>query len=252
VTQRAIVTGAGGGIGAVIASRLADDGFDVTKLDIAGENYLHCDVTDERQVNDVVRSLGPVDVLVNNAGIWRFTPLAETTTQDFQDVIDVNVIGPFQMCRAVVPSMMERRRGSIINIVSIAATNASPSVGSYSPSKAALLALTRQMAIEWGAHGIRCNAVGPGLVPTVGAGVYSDPNVREARARAVPLGRLGEPQDIARVVSFFASDESAYITGQALFVDGGQTQSLMSFLPRPKGVAGPQLASNEEGRKSTN
>jgi len=155
--------------------------------------------------------------------------------------MNVNVLGPFQMCRAVVPTMIARRSGSIVNIVSIAATNASPSVGSYTPSKAALLAMTRQMAVEWSVFGIRCNAVGPGLILTSGAGVYGDPEVSEARARAVPLGRLGVPDDIAHAVSFFASEESAYITGQALFVDGGLTQSLMSFLPRPKGIAGPQL-----------
>jgi len=237
----AVVTGAGRGIGAVIAQRLSIDGFEVIKLDIAGDDYLHCDVSNEYEVNAVVNSLGPVDVLVNNAGIWRFTPLVETSTKDFQDVMNVNVLGPFQMCRAVVPAMIERRSGSIVNIVSIAATNASPSVGSYTPSKAALLAMTRQMAVEWSAFGIRCNAVGPGLVPTSGAGVYGDPEVREARARAVPLGRLGTPGDIAHAVSFFASEDSAYITGQALFVDGGLTQSLMSFLPRPTGIAGPQL-----------
>jgi len=237
----AVVTGAGRGIGAVIAQRLSMDGFEVIKLDIAGDDYLHCDVSNEYEVNAVVNSLGPVDVLVNNAGIWRFTPLVETSTKDFQDVMNVNVLGPFQMCRAVVPAMIARRSGSIVNIVSIAATNASPSVGSYTPSKAALLAMTRQMAVEWSAFGIRCNAVGPGLVPTSGAGVYGDPAVREARARAVPLGRLGTPDDIAHAVSFFASEDSTYITGQALFVDGGLTQSLMSFLPRPTGIAGPQL-----------
>lgn len=199
----AVVTGAGRGIGAVIAQRLSIDGFEVIKLDIAGDDYLHCDVSNEYEVNAVVNSLGPVDVLVNNAGIWRFTPLVETSTKDFQDVMNVNVLGPFQMCRAVVPAMIERRSGSIVNIVSIAATNASPSVGSYTPSKAALLAMTRQMAVEWSAFGIRCNAVGPGLVPTSGAGVYGDPEVREARARAVPLGRLGTPDDIAHAVSFF-------------------------------------------------
>lgn len=242
MTQRAIVTGAGGGIGAVIARRLSDDGFDVVKLDISGSDYTHCDVTDENAIRSLVDEIGPVDVLVNNAGIWRFTPLAETSSQDFLDVIHVNVLGPFQMARAVVPSMRDRNRGSIINIVSIAATNASPSVGSYTPSKAALLALTRQMALEWGPYGIRCNAVGPGLVPTAGAGLYGDPVVRQARANAVPLGRLGEPDDIASAVAFFASDESAYVTGQALFVDGGLTQSLMSFLPRPAGIAGPQLS----------
>jgi NAD(P)-dependent dehydrogenase (short-subunit alcohol dehydrogenase family) len=145
------------------------------------------------------------------------------------------------MARAFVDGMIARGGGSIVNIVSIAGTNASPAVGSYTPSKAGLLALTRLMAVEWGPLGVRCNAVGPGLIPTEGAGVYGDPEVKAARAAAIPVGRLGTPLDIANAVAFFASEQSSYVNGQALFVDGGLTQSLMTFLPRPKGVAGPQL-----------
>ena len=240
-TRRAVVTGAGRGIGAVIAQRLEEDGYEVARLDIAGDGVIRCDVTNEDDVRAAAEKVGPVDVLVNNAGIWRFTPLRDTSSEDFLDVIKVNVLGPFQMARAFVDGMIARGGGSIVNIVSIAGTNASPAVGSYTPSKAGLLALTRLMAVEWGPLGVRCNAVGPGLVPTEGAGVYGDPEVKAARAAAVPIGRLGTPLDIANAVAFFASEQSSYVNGQALFVDGGLTQSLMTFLPRPKGVAGPQL-----------
>lgn len=239
--RRAVVTGAGRGIGAVIAQRLEEDGYEVARLDIAGDGVIRCDVTNEDDVHAAAEKVGPVDVLVNNAGIWRFTPLRDTSSEDFLDVIKVNVLGPFQMARAFVDGMIARGGGSIVNIVSIAGTNASPAVGSYTPSKAGLLALTRLMAVEWGPLGVRCNAVGPGLVPTEGAGVYGDPEVKAARAAAVPIGRLGTPLDIANAVAFFASEQSSYVNGQALFVDGGLTQSLMTFLPRPKGVAGPQL-----------
>lgn len=239
--RRAVVTGAGRGIGAVIAQRLEEDGYEVARLDIAGDGVIRCDVTNEDDVRAAAEKVGPVDVLVNNAGIWRFTPLRDTSSEDFLDVIKVNVLGPFQMARAFVDGMIARGGGSIVNIVSIAGTNASPAVGSYTPSKAGLLALTRLMAVEWGPLGVRCNAVGPGLVPTEGAGVYGDPDVKAARAAAVPIGRLGTPLDIANAVAFFASEQSSYVNGQALFVDGGLTQSLMTFLPRPKGVAGPQL-----------
>jgi len=239
--RRAVVTGAGRGIGAVIAQRLEEDGYEVARLDIAGDDVIRCDVTNEDDVRAAAEKVGPVDVLVNNAGIWRFTPLRDTSSEDFLDVIKVNVLGPFQMARAFVDGMIARGGGSIVNIVSIAGTNASPAVGSYTPSKAGLLALTRLMAVEWGPLGVRCNAVGPGLVPTEGAGVYGDPEVKAARAAAVPIGRLGTPLDIANAVAFFASEQSSYVNGQALFVDGGLTQSLMTFLPRPKGVAGPQL-----------
>lgn len=239
--RRAVVTGAGRGIGAVIAQRLEEDGYEVARLDIAGDGVIRCDVTNEDDVRAAAEKVGPVDVLVNNAGIWRFTPLRDTSSEDFLDVIKVNVLGPFQMARAFVDGMIARGGGSIVNIVSIAGTNASPAVGSYTPSKAGLLALTRLMAVEWGPLGVRCNAVGPGLIPTEGAGVYGDPEVKAARAAAVPIGRLGTPLDIANAVAFFASEQSSYVNGQALFVDGGLTQSLMTFLPRPKGVAGPQL-----------
>ena len=239
--RRAVVTGAGRGIGAVIAQRLEEDGYEVARLDIAGDGVIRCDVTNEDDVRAAAERVGPVDVLVNNAGIWRFTPLRDTTSTDFLDVIKVNVLGPFQMARAFVDGLIDRGGGSIVNIVSIAGTNASPAVGSYTPSKAGLLALTRLMAVEWGPLGVRCNAVGPGLIPTEGAGVYGDPDVKAARAAAVPIGRLGTPLDIANAVAFFASEQSSYVNGQALFVDGGLTQSLMTFLPRPKGVAGPQL-----------
>ena len=239
--RRAVVTGAGRGIGAVIAQRLEEDGYEVARLDIAGDGVIRCDVTNEDDVRAAAEKVGPIDVLVNNAGIWRFTPLRDTSSEDFLDVIKVNVLGPFQMARAFVDGMIARGGGSIVNIVSIAGTNASPAVGSYTPSKAGLLALTRLMAVEWGPLGVRCNAVGPGLVPTEGAGVYGDPEVKAARAAAVPIGRLGTPLDIANAVAFFASEQSSYVNGQALFVDGGLTQSLMTFLPRPKGVAGPQL-----------
>lgn len=239
--RRAVVTGAGRGIGAVIAQHLEEDGYEVARLDIAGDGVIRCDVTNEDDVRAAAEKVGPIDVLVNNAGIWRFTPLRDTSSEDFLDVIKVNVLGPFQMARAFVDGMIARGGGSIVNIVSIAGTNASPSVGSYTPSKAGLLALTRLMAVEWGPLGVRCNAVGPGLIPTEGAGVYGDPEVKAARAAAVPIGRLGTPLDIANAVAFFASEQSSYVNGQALFVDGGLTQSLMTFLPRPKGVAGPQL-----------
>jgi 3-oxoacyl-[acyl-carrier protein] reductase len=239
--RRAVVTGAGRGIGAVIAQRLEEDGYEVARLDIAGDGVIRCDVTNEDDVRAAADTVGPVDVLVNNAGIWRFTPLRDTSSEDFLDVIKVNVLGPFQMARAFVDGMIARGGGSIVNIVSIAGTNASPAVGSYTPSKAGLLALTRLMAVEWGPLGVRCNAVGPGLIPTEGAGVYGDPEVKAARAAAIPVGRLGTPLDIANAVAFFASEQSSYVNGQALFVDGGLTQSLMTFLPRPKGVAGPQL-----------
>jgi 3-oxoacyl-[acyl-carrier protein] reductase len=246
--RRAVVTGAARGIGAAIADRLAVDGFDVVRLDVLeGDGVVHCDVTDAESVHEVAENVGDVDVLVNNAAIWRFAALEDIELGDLTAVLDVNVRGPFLTTKAFGRSMLRRNRGSIVNIVSIAALHANPAVGAYSASKAALVALTRQTALEWGPHGIRANAVGPGLIATEGAGMYHDPEVSRVRAAAVPLGRLGAPDDISEVVAFFASDASAYVSGQVLYVDGGLSSSLMTNLPRPAGTPGPQISSALQG-----
>ena len=238
----AVVTGAARGIGAAIADRLAADGFEVIRLDLtAGEGVLAGDVSDGADVHRLAAQVGPVDVLVNNAGIWLFSALEETSTADFDRVMKVNLGGTFNCTQAFGRSMLDRG-GCIINVVSIAAAAASPGVGAYSPSKAAVVALTRQTAVEWGPRGVRCNAVGPGLVPTPGANaVYNDERVRVARAGAVPLRRLGEPTDIANVVGFLASPAAAYVNGQVIYVDGGLTEALMTLIPRPAALPGPHL-----------
>lgn len=241
--RRAVVTGAARGIGAAIADRLAVDGFEVVRLDVLdGEGVLRCDITDVGAVREIADSVGDVDVLVNNAGVWRFAALEDVDPDDFSEVLDINLRGPLLTTQAFGRSMLRRRHGSIVNIVSIGALHANPAVGGYSASKAGLVALTRQTALEWGPRGVRCNAVGPGLIATEGAGLYHDDDVRRARANAVPLRRLGSPRDISEVVAFFASDASAYVSGQVLYVDGGLSSSLMTTLPRPPGVPGPQLA----------
>jgi NAD(P)-dependent dehydrogenase (short-subunit alcohol dehydrogenase family) len=243
----AVVTGAAQGIGAAIATRLGAAGHDVVRIDLAGdEETVACDVADHRQVAEVAArvtaEVGPVDVLVNNAGIWRFGPLDAVDPVDFRRVLDVNVGGTFNCTQAFGRTMLDRG-GSIVNIVSIAAQVANPAAGAYSPSKAAVLALTRQTALEWGPRGVRANAVGPGFVPTPGtAAVYDDPDVRSARAGVVPLRRLGDPADIAGVVAFLAGPDAAYVSGQVIYVDGGVTQSLMSLVPRPDDVPGPHIA----------
>lgn len=238
----AVVTGAGRGIGAAIVRRLTADGFEVVGLDaVDGHDVVTCDVADHAAVRAVAADVGPVDVLVNNAGIWRFGPLEDVDPQEFHDVLAVNLGGAFN-CTQAFGHLMLDRGGSIVNIVSIAAAAASPGVGAYTPSKAALLAFTVQTALEWGPRGVRANAVGPGLVPTPGTGaVYGDERVREVRAGAVPLRRLAEPDDVAKVVSFLASDDAGYVTGQVVYVDGGIGQGLMTLIPRPLDLPGPHL-----------
>lgn len=250
----AVVTGAARGIGAAICRRFLDDGFFVIGLDLASEscphtstgNIMACDVSDDHQVKTIATGIqndyGPINVLINNAGIWSFGAIEDTSAQDFQRVLGVNLLGTFHCTKYFGASMLHQGRGSIVNMVSIAAHSANPQAGAYSASKAGVLAFTRQTALEWGSRGVRANAVGPGFVPTPGTGaVYDDDAVRSVRSRAVPLQRLATPEDIANTVAFLASDEAAYITGQVLYVDGGVSQALMTLIPRPPTVAGPHI-----------
>jgi 3-oxoacyl-[acyl-carrier protein] reductase len=232
--RRAVVTGGGRGIGAAIVDRLASDGYDVVVIDKRpAPGIIECDVSDAAAVDAVAAEIGTVDVLVNNAGMWKHARFEDVTPEDFADVLAVNLIGAFHCTRAFGRPMLDRG-GSIVNIASIAAKAAGSGTGSYSASKAGLVALTEQTALAWGPRGVRCNAVGPGLVPTPGTNdTYSDPDVRRSRTRAVPLRRLATPEDIAAAVAFLVSDDASYITGQAIYVDGGLSTALLAQLARP-------------------
>lgn len=231
----AVVTGAGRGIGRAISERLAADGADVVVVDIdaaaaaevataVGGRAVACDVTVERSVSalaDALRDIGEIDVLVNNAGIWRSRTLAESTVEEVDVVLRVNVLGSWLVTRALI-DRFGPGGGAIVNLTSVLAELGGGGRGIYPASKAALVALTKQMATEFAPQRIRVNAVGPGLVLTDGtAGEFADPGLRSAIGDSMPLGRLGEPADIAAAVAFLASAEAGYITGQVLYVDGG-------------------------------
>ena len=239
MSLKAVVTGGSQGIGAAICKKLNIASYEVFSLDVAGGgSTIQCDVSDENAVADIAANIGPIDLLVNNAGIWKFGAIEETTLEDFSHVIDVNLNGAFNTIKHFGRGMLDKENGSIVNIVSIAAKHPNPSVGSYGPSKAALVSLTEQVAIEWGPKGVRCNGVGVGLVPTPGTDdVYGRRNVRDLRSAAVPLHRLGSPEEIAEAVHFLASESSSYINGHILYVDGGLSKALMTLLPRPDDLA---------------
>ena len=168
----------------------------------------------------------------------RFGPLIDLAFEDFAVVAMVNLVGTFTVARAAARRMVDAAvRGSIINITSMNGVAPGPNGGAYGATKAGIALLTQQMAIEWGSYGIRVNAIAPGLILAgMSDAIYSDPQIREARESKVPLGRLGTPEDIASLVTFLASSESSYITGQNILVDGGVTMSMIANLPRPKSV----------------
>jgi NAD(P)-dependent dehydrogenase (short-subunit alcohol dehydrogenase family) len=230
----AVVTGAGQGLGRAIASRLANDGHRVAVVDIdrvkakaaaeafGGDAY-ECDVTDRVGVRRLAEQIGPVEILVNNAGIWTYGPLIDAADADIDRVLAVNVIGTLNCCQAFVPGMVESGGGAIVNLSSAAAPQASTVVEVYPITKSAIETLTRQLALELGPSGIRVNAIGPGFTLTEGSAHAYEGELQEQRAQMVPLRRIGTPNDIADAVGFLVSNQASYISGQVLYVDGGMT-----------------------------
>lgn len=250
-----IVTGAGRGIGAGIARAAAADGYRVGVLDVdasaaaaiadeicatagpEGAVPLVASTADESAVEAAFATFGPVDVVVNNAGIVRFGPLSELSLDDWRAVVDVNLTGTFVVARAAAARMAASGGGCIVNITSMNGVAPGPNAGAYGATKAGVALLTQQMAIEWGGQGIRVNAVAPGLIDGgMSEPIYADPVTRAARESKVPAGRLGTVDDIAQTVLFLASDAASYITGQNILVDGGVTMSMIANLPRPAAV----------------
>jgi NAD(P)-dependent dehydrogenase (short-subunit alcohol dehydrogenase family) len=234
----AVVTGGGSGIGLATCERLAKDGFTVAVLDLqpaaaAGRAALtlRCDVTDESDVTRcftaVLGQLGGIDVLVNNAGITGSRQAArchETPIDEWDKVHAVNVRGPFLCSRAVLPSMIARGSGHIITIASVAGLVAFPGRCAYTASKGAALMLTRSIAVDYAAAGIRANAVCPGMVYTPMTSWRLDqPDLRAEVEERIPAGRVAAPEEIADAVALLASGRLGYMTGHPLVVDGGMS-----------------------------
>jgi NAD(P)-dependent dehydrogenase (short-subunit alcohol dehydrogenase family) len=228
----AVVTGAGGGLGGAIVAQLAAMGAIVVPLDLrelpvaAGQMSLACDIASEPAVQAAAQAVherfGRCDVLVNNAAILPDpVPLEEISEALWSRVMDINVKGAFLCAKHFGGLMLAAGSGSIVNLSSIAA--ASPNaMGAYGPSKAAILALTRQIAVEWGPRGLRANAVSPGLVRTpMSEPFYANPENHAQRTAKVASRRIGVPADVASVIGFLASDAAAYLNGQEVTVDGG-------------------------------
>jgi gluconate 5-dehydrogenase len=243
----ALVTGASRGLGFALARGLAEAGATVavnareeTRLaaavsTLAAEGLrvrpTPFDVTDPAAVAYGVaaleRSIGPVDVLVNNAGIQRRGPLEAVAEATWREVLETNLTAPFLVARAVVPGMIARRRGKIVNITSLADSVARPTIAPYAAAKGGLRQLTRAMAVEWARHNVQVNGIGPGYFRTeMNAALVDDPSFDAWVRSRTPAGRWGEPAELVGAAVFLASAASDFVTGQIIYVDGGVLAAL--------------------------
>ena len=237
----ALITGASRGIGKAIALKFASEGYDIAinyigNPDEALEVQKECqafgvqaiihegDVTDyeamDEMMKTVLEKLGSIDVLVNNSGITKDQLLLKMNTQSFMDVIDVNLKGTFNAIKAVSRIMMKQRSGVIINMASVIGIIGNVGQANYAASKAGVIALTKSVAKELAPRHIRANAIAPGFIATKMTDVLSD-DTKTAILNNIPLQHMGEPEDVANVAYFLASDQAKYITGQVINVDGG-------------------------------
>jgi 3-oxoacyl-[acyl-carrier protein] reductase len=236
--QVAVVTGGGRGIGLAIAEALAEAGARVAVVDIDesmcrdaahslpgdGHGGYGGDVTDAEGLKGVFgqveEDLGPIAILVNNAGITRDNLLLRMSEEEWDQVLAVNLKGAFNATKAVARGMMKRRTGSILNIASVVGLMGNAGQSNYAASKAGLIGFTKSVARELAARGVRCNAIAPGFIRTAMTDALTD-EVKAGLRAQIPMGTLGEPEDIAAVVRFLAGPGAGYITGQVLAVDGG-------------------------------
>ena len=244
--KTAIVTGAGAGIGKAICQKLSQNNYRVGMLDLNEENVneaskgiensvpLHGDVTNQESIKKAFEKFGEIpDLLVNNVGIVLFGPLEEHSVEDYSKSLNINLLGSFITSRILINDMIKRGNGSIINMSSVNGVNPGIGIGAYPASKAGIISMTQQMAIEWGKFGIRVNCISPGFIDAgMSKPIYEDPKVRELRGGAVPSGRLGEADDIANAVLFLDSENASYVNGHNLVVDGGVISSVIAQLPR--------------------
>lgn len=203
--------------------RSGEEGAEEVAGEIGGV-ALQGDVADPAEVQSLIErvesELGDVDLLVNNAGVTRDTLIARMSDEDWELVVDTNLRGSFNTCRAVVRKMLRRRSGAIVNVTSVVGLRGNPGQANYVSSKAGVVGLTKALARELGSRGVRVNAVAPGYIDTELTQALPE-KAREAILANTPLARLGEPEDVARAVRFLCSDEASFVTGEVLLVDGG-------------------------------
>ena len=230
--KNALVTGGSRGIGRAIAVELARAGAAVVvgyrsgkdeAEGVAGEcggRALQADVSNAEEAARLVGELGDLDILVNNAGVTRDGLLARMPDEDWRDVIETNLSSVFYTCRAAARPMMKRRAGAIVNVSSVVGLHGNPGQTNYAASKAGIIGFTKSLARELGSRGVRANVVAPGYITSRLTDEISE-EMRTLMLQNTPLGRLGDPENVAGAVRFLCSDEAAFITGEVLLVDGG-------------------------------
>lgn len=239
----AIVTGAAQGIGRGIALALSKEGAKVVVSDISDKNAdvvkeikslgfealaVKTNVANSKETEEMakaaIKKFGRIDILVNNAGIYPFKPLIDMKEEEWDRVISINLKGVFNCTKAVLPKMIEQKSGNIVNICSVAgAVIGYAGLVHYSASKGGVLGFTRAAALDLTQYGIRVNAIAPGGIETPGTKAVGGEEALKQAVLAIPLKRMGQPEDIANLAVFLASDDSSYITGQLIVVDGGTT-----------------------------
>jgi NAD(P)-dependent dehydrogenase (short-subunit alcohol dehydrogenase family) len=220
--MRAIITGGCSGLGAASAERLRSDGVEVVTFDLGPAADHVVDVTDVAAVESAVSLVGPVDILVNSAGIvGPNKPLWEVSDDEWRRTLDVNLNGTFTLCRAVVPGMRERGWGRIVNIASIAGKEGNPNLAAYSASKAAVIGLTKSLGKELATSGVLVNAIAPAVIETP-MNAANTPEVLQYMVNLIPMRRLGKADEVAALVSWLASEQCSFSTGSVYDISGGR------------------------------
>lgn len=220
--RTALITGAMSGLGAACSTRLEADGVRVVRVDLADGADFVLDVSDSAAVTAVVAEIGPVDILINSAGIvGPNKPTWEVTDEEWQKTFNVNTNGVFNLCRAVIPAMKETGWGRIVSMASIAGKEGNPNLAAYSASKAAVIGLTKSLGKELAQTGVLVNAIAPAVIETP-MNAANTPEVLDYMVSRIPMGRLGKADEVAALVAWLASDECSFSTGAVYDISGGR------------------------------
>jgi len=222
VTRTALITGGVSGLGLAAAQRLADDGIRVLTLDIANGADVTADVSDAAAVAAIADRIGPVDILVNSAGIvGPNKPLVDVDDAAWANTLAINVTGTFNMCRAFVPAMVNKGWGRIVNIASMAGKDGNPGLSAYSASKAAVIGMTKSLAKELATTGVLVNSIAPAVIATP-INARTAPDILARLVSLIPMGRLGRAEEVAELIAWLVSDRCSFSTGAVYDISGGR------------------------------